>query len=167
MKCLHFKAPPPLPPFSFILLKIWFGPINSLIWLKIWREAISLSSAMAMLALLKKQVSPSLERFGVGAYYILLRVCFLSRETSLFERRELTYLSRFYLKRHSWNMVPHVSNRLVSRDEKQTLRLSHFHIYSRDWWRWWLGLRGKLYKTEHSYAVYTGPKVWDSSAIDK
>ena len=66
-----FYSPPPLPPFSFILLKIWFGPINSLIWLKIWREAISLSSAMAMLALLKKQVSPSLERFGVGAYYIL------------------------------------------------------------------------------------------------
>ena len=42
MKCLHFKAPPPLPPFSFILLKIWFGPINSLIWLKTLHEAISL-----------------------------------------------------------------------------------------------------------------------------
>ena len=34
--------PPPLPPFSFILLKIWFGPINSLIWLKTLHEAISL-----------------------------------------------------------------------------------------------------------------------------
>ena len=60
-------------------------------------------------------VSPS---FG-----LYMRVCFSSHETSLFETRELRRIRRcMYILVCLICLTSHISNRLVSRNEKQTLK---------------------------------------------